>query len=184
MASSRTSQNGTPNASTSKIPPVPEPSLRRTKILLLGMRRAGKTSIQQVLFNDLPPKQTFYVESTMKIVKHTYDTIIPLEIWDCPGNITAENVGVSLAEFTTVIFVIDIRDVYNQPISKLVEFITAFYDVNPTVNFEVFVHKAEKLQDDDKYGPCNPSSDLHCNAKLNWHTRSSFFPIRELQTDQ
>ncbi|TFK98592.1 Gtr1/RagA G protein conserved region-domain-containing protein [Pterulicium gracile] len=118
---------------------------------MLGMRRAGKSSIQQVLFNNLAPKQTFYLESTMRIVKHTYDTIIPLEIWDCPGNISVDKVGASLAEFSAVIFVIDIRDVYNQPISKLVEFITAFYDVNPTVNFEVFVHKAEKLQDDDKY---------------------------------
>lgn len=61
-------------------------AVQRTKILLLGLRRcvavnssktpadsihrAGKTSILEVLFNQLPPKQTFYLETTMRIVKH------------------------------------------------------------------------------------------------------------------
>ena len=39
--------------------------------------RSGKTSIQQVLFNNLPPKQTFYLETTMRIVKHTFELSIP-----------------------------------------------------------------------------------------------------------
>jgi len=47
---------------------------------------------------------------------------------------------------------IDVQDLYNQPISKLVEFIIAAYHENPDINLEVFVHKAEKLQDDDKIG--------------------------------
>lgn len=47
----------------------------RTKILLLGQRRSGKTSIKEVLFNALPPKQTFYLETTMRIVKHAYECV-------------------------------------------------------------------------------------------------------------
>ncbi|KAF9078655.1 Gtr1/RagA G protein conserved region-domain-containing protein [Rhodocollybia butyracea] len=113
----------------------------RTKILLLGLRRSGKTSIQQ---------ETFYLDATMRTVKHTYDTVIPLEIWDCPGNITVETLGAPLSVFSTVVFVIDIRDLYNQPISRLVEFIVAAYHQNPSLNFEIFVHKAEKLQEDEK----------------------------------
>ncbi|KAF9267913.1 hypothetical protein L218DRAFT_854637 [Marasmius fiardii PR-910] len=129
------------------------PSLVRTRILLLGLRRYGKSSIHQVLFNNLPPKECFYLDATMRIVKHTYDiksTIIPLEIWDCPGNITVETLGAPLSHFSSLIFVIDIRDLYNQPISKLVEFIMAAYHQNPNINLEVFVHKAEKLHEDDK----------------------------------
>lgn len=42
------------------------------------------------------------------------------------------------------------QDLYNQPISRLVEFIVAAYHHNPTINFEIFVHKAEKLQEDEK----------------------------------
>ncbi|KAF9048526.1 Gtr1/RagA G protein Gtr2 [Panaeolus papilionaceus] len=122
----------------------------RTRILLLGMRRAGKTSIQQVLFNNLSPKQTFYLETTMRITKVPVDTVIPLEIWDCPANTTVESLGVPLSHFSTIIFVIDIRDLYSQPISKLVEFIVAAYHDNPNIGLEVFVHKAEKLQEEDK----------------------------------
>ncbi|KAF8969163.1 Gtr1/RagA G protein conserved region-domain-containing protein [Flammula alnicola] len=128
----------------------PSDTVTRTKILLLGLRRAGKTSIQQVLFNNLPPNQTFYLETTMRIAKHAIDTVIPLEIWDCPANTTVESLGVPLSQFSTIIFVIDIRDLYNQPISKLVEFIVASYAENPDIILEVFVHKAEKLQEDDK----------------------------------
>jgi Ras-related GTP-binding protein C/D len=47
----------------------------RTKILLLGQRRSGKTSIKEVLFNALPPKQTFYLETTMRVVKHPYESV-------------------------------------------------------------------------------------------------------------
>ncbi|KJA14372.1 hypothetical protein HYPSUDRAFT_49256 [Hypholoma sublateritium FD-334 SS-4] len=128
----------------------PADGVARTKILLLGLRRAGKTSIQQFLFNNMQPSQTFYLETTMRITKHAIDTIIPLEIWDCPANTTVESLGVPLAQFATIIFVIDIRDLYNQPISKLVEFIIASYEANPDIILEVFVHKAEKLQEDDK----------------------------------
>ncbi|KAI6155230.1 Gtr1/RagA G protein conserved region-domain-containing protein [Pisolithus tinctorius] len=126
-------------------------SINRTKILLLGARRSGKTSILQVLFKDLPPKQTFYLEPTMRVTRHTFDTIIPLEIWDCPANITVDTLEAPLSDFSTIIFVIDIRDLYQQPVAKLVEFVVVAFQANPNVDFEVFVHKAEKLQEDDKY---------------------------------
>jgi len=96
--------NGRPYAATSTTTPIAQrPKLNghrsstdgapRTKILLLGLRRsvnqyipaprgcygsllrAGKTSIQQVLFNNLSPKQTFYLETTMRIVKHTFECV-------------------------------------------------------------------------------------------------------------
>ncbi|KAH7884396.1 Gtr1/RagA G protein conserved region-domain-containing protein [Phlebopus sp. FC_14] len=133
------------------VKPKKNGSVHRTKILVLGTRRSGKTSILQVLFNNLPPKQVFYIEPTMRVTKHAFDTIIPLEIWDCPGNITVDSLGTPLSDFSTIIFVIDIRDLYQQPVAKLVEFIIAACTVNPNVNLEVFVHKAEKLQEDDKF---------------------------------
>lgn len=36
-------------------------------------------------------------------------TVIPLEIWDCPGNITVQDLGTPLSEFSSMVFVIDIR---------------------------------------------------------------------------
>ncbi|KAJ7476040.1 Gtr1/RagA G protein Gtr2 [Mycena latifolia] len=144
-----TSSSSSPKRATSNASSA-APAIARTKILLLGQRRSGKTSINEVLFNALPPKQTFYLETTMRVVKHPYDTVIPLEIWDCPGNITVDTLGAPLSQFSALIFVIDIRDLYKQPISKLVEFIIAAYHDNPQLHVEIFVHKAEKLQEDDK----------------------------------
>jgi Ras-related GTP-binding protein C/D len=95
-------------------------------------------------------------------------TIIPLEIWDCPG--TTDPSGVDLTQFAALIFVIDIQvcalylphvirtdrnltqrqDLYQAPISRLIDFIIKANDLNPTLNLEVFVHKTEALSDDYK----------------------------------
>ena len=45
----------------------------RTKILLVGLRRSGKSSIREVLFADMPPKETFYLEPTMRTRKTVYE---------------------------------------------------------------------------------------------------------------
>ncbi|KAJ3565175.1 hypothetical protein NP233_g7804 [Leucocoprinus birnbaumii] len=125
-------------------------SIQRTKVLVLGLRRSGKSSILQVLFNDLPPNQSFYLEPTYRIAKTQIDTVVPLELWDTPGHATPESIGIPIGDFRSLIFVIDIRDLYNQPITKLVSFVTAAFQSNPDINIEVFVHKSEKLQEDDK----------------------------------
>jgi Ras-related GTP-binding protein C/D len=44
-----------------------------SKILLLGERRSGKTSLHRVLFHDAEPKETFYLEPTTRIEKHAYE---------------------------------------------------------------------------------------------------------------
>lgn len=50
------------------------------------------------------------------------------------------------------------QDLYNQPITKLVDFVTAAFQSNPDINIEVFVHKSEKLQEDDKIGVFHPTT--------------------------
>ncbi|KAI0360231.1 hypothetical protein OH77DRAFT_1419659 [Trametes cingulata] len=114
------------------------------------MRRSGKTSIRQVLFNNLSPRETLYLETTTHLTKHTFDTVIPLEIWDCPGDTTLETLDAPLSQFATMIFVIDIQDLYQQPIQKLVDFVITAYQENPGMNLEVFVHKADVLTEEYK----------------------------------
>ncbi|KAG2102505.1 uncharacterized protein F5147DRAFT_776251 [Suillus discolor] len=58
----------------------------------------------------------------MRVARHFIDTVILLEIWDCPGNVTVDTPGLSLADVSTIVFVIHIRGLYQHPISKLVEF--------------------------------------------------------------
>ncbi|KAG1804389.1 Gtr1/RagA G protein conserved region-domain-containing protein [Suillus subaureus] len=104
-----------------------------------------KDLIFQDLFENLPIKQTkFYLEPTMCVTKHFIDlpsTVILLKIRDRPGNITVDTLGASLNDFLIIFFIIDTRDLYQRPV---VEFIVAACQVNPDVNFEVFVHKAER----------------------------------------
>ncbi|KAI0311288.1 Gtr1/RagA G protein conserved region-domain-containing protein [Amylostereum chailletii] len=124
--------------------------VQRSKILLLGQRRSGKTSIHDVLFDDANPKDTFYLEPTIRIHKNAYDSVIPLEIWDCPGTTTIDSLAAPLSDFDSIIYVIDIQDSYSQPVSRLLDFFVAAYQENPEANLEVFVHKAEASSDDYK----------------------------------
>ncbi|OCH86611.1 hypothetical protein OBBRIDRAFT_697804, partial [Obba rivulosa] len=128
------------------------PDVERTKILLLGLRRSGKTSIEQVLFHDLQPKQTFYLERTTRVTKRPYDTVIPLEIWDCPGDIALEALKAEapLSQFAALIFVIDIQDLYQPTITKMVETIVSIYQENPDISLEIFVHKSDVLSEEYK----------------------------------
>ncbi|KAG2337870.1 hypothetical protein BDR05DRAFT_894570, partial [Suillus weaverae] len=74
-----------------------------------------------------------------------------------------DTLSASIADFLTIVFVIDIRDQCQHPISKLIEFIVAVCPVNPGINFEVFEHKVERLQEYDKIGtPVFPPDALMC----------------------
>jgi len=87
---------------------------------------------------------------TTQITKYTFDTVIPLEIWDCPGTTTLESLGTPLSQFSALVFVIDIHDLVTPPTVKLVDFAIAAYLEHPSLNVEVFVHKAEALSEDYK----------------------------------
>lgn len=41
----------------------------KPKILIMGLRRSGKSSIQKVVFHKMSPNETLLLESTNKIVK-------------------------------------------------------------------------------------------------------------------
>ncbi|KAL1856237.1 GTP-binding protein gtr2 [Paecilomyces lecythidis] len=47
------------------------PKLRDTKprLLLMGLRRSGKSSISSVVFHKMPPTETLFLESTTRIQK-------------------------------------------------------------------------------------------------------------------
>ena len=55
---------------------VHERSSERANLHLHILRRVGKTSIQEVIFNNLPPKQTFYLETTTRVTKSSYECVL------------------------------------------------------------------------------------------------------------
>lgn len=55
-------------------------------ILILGLRRSGKSSIVEVVYKSLPPDDSLFLESTLKCTPFVVNTIQPVRIWDGTGN--------------------------------------------------------------------------------------------------
>ncbi|KZV90562.1 hypothetical protein EXIGLDRAFT_837724 [Exidia glandulosa HHB12029] len=119
-----------------------------SKILLLGQRRSGKTSAKETVFMNLPPKQTFYLESTPRITKTRFESIVPFELWDCPASTSVAALGVPLTEISSLVYFIDVQDTYNVPITKFVALVLDCLRENPDIHFEVLVHKAESIPEE------------------------------------
>jgi Ras-related GTP-binding protein C/D len=61
--------------------------LQLPRVLLMGLRRSGKTSIQRVVFHKMAPNETIFLESTTKMgVEHVH-SFIQFSIADFPGQI-------------------------------------------------------------------------------------------------
>lgn len=60
---------------------------QKPRILLMGLRRSGKSSIQKVVFHKMSPNETLFLESTNKIVKDDINnsSFVQFQIWDFPG---------------------------------------------------------------------------------------------------
>lgn len=61
----------------------------KPRILLMGLRRSGKSSIQKVVFHKMSPSETLFLESTNKICREdvSSSSFVSLQIWDFPGQI-------------------------------------------------------------------------------------------------
>ncbi|KAM9514752.1 ras-related GTP-binding protein D-like [Salvelinus alpinus] len=61
----------------------------KPRILLMGLRRRGKSSIQKVVFHKMSPNETLFLESTNKICREdvSNSSFVSFQIWDFPGQI-------------------------------------------------------------------------------------------------
>ena len=62
---------------------------QKPKILLMGLRRSGKSSILKVVFHKMSPNETLFLESTNKVVKDNISnsSFVQFQVWDFPGQI-------------------------------------------------------------------------------------------------
>jgi len=118
------------------------------KILFTGLRKSGKTSAHAVVFQSLPPKQSFYLEPTVRLAKSVVDSIISLEIWDCSLSGSVDSLEVSLKQFSSLVYFIDIQDSFHQSIAKLTNLVMKAIVERPDINLEVFVHKVESMPEE------------------------------------
>ncbi|KAJ8454839.1 hypothetical protein ONZ51_g12794 [Trametes cubensis] len=143
----------------------PRDDVIRTKILLLGMRRHVSSALPTV---SRPAHMDMHRPGAERLqyARSSSTTSLPAKpsiskppptsqnnhskIWDCPGDVPLETIEAHLSEFAAMIFVIDIQDMYQQPIQKLVDLVKAAYEKNQAMNLEVFVHKADVLTEEYK----------------------------------
>ncbi|KAB0368610.1 hypothetical protein FD755_019644 [Muntiacus reevesi] len=100
----------------------------KPRILLVGLRRSGKSSIQKVVFHKMSPKETLFLVSMKKICREE----------------------VSNSSWTgALLFVIDSQDDYMEALARIHLKVTRAYKVNSDINFKVFIHKVDDLANDD-----------------------------------
>ncbi|XP_058457179.1 ras-related GTP-binding protein C isoform X1 [Malaya genurostris] len=139
----------------------------KPRILLMGLRRSGKSSIQKVVFHKMSPNETLFLESTNKIVKDDINnsSFVQFQIWDFPGQIDffdpTFDSDMIFGGCGALVFVIDAQDDYIEALSKLNQTVTKAHKVNPRIKFEVFIHKVDGVSDDFKM---ESQRDIHSRA--------------------
>lgn len=131
---------------------VPHPKDSNATILLMGLRRSGKSSICKVVFHNMQPLDTLYLESTSKPTNEQFSSLIDLSVMELPGqlnyfepNYDSERLFSSVG---ALVYVIDSQDEYLNALTNLSMIIDFAYRVNPKINIEVLIHKVDGLSED------------------------------------
>jgi len=154
----------------------------KPRILLMGPRRSGKSSIQRVVFHKMSPHETLFLECTnhldVKFIAN--NSFVQFQIWDFPGDFDFKDDLVYGGQVVTeemifgncgaLVFVIDAQDEpYTEALARLHQTVTRAHRVNPDIFFEVFIHKVDGdlfLSDDHKTD-CQRDIQLHITEELN-----------------
>jgi len=125
------------------------------RILLLGLKRSGKSSILKVVFNKMSPHETRHLESTKTPEKCTVATnsFIKFDVWDYPGQLEWEpefDMTSVLEQTGAIIWVCDAQEEYEDSLTRFLHTVMIARAVNPNMQFVFFVHKVDGLSDDHK----------------------------------
>ncbi|PWN93597.1 hypothetical protein FA10DRAFT_298969 [Acaromyces ingoldii] len=146
-------------------------------VVVLGLRRAGKSSILSVVYKSMPPDDTFFlVESSSSKGKPApidVDAFLKMRFWDgidaptTAANLIAQNSHESgdqrgriaygtagqlyWTQCSAIVFVIDAQAEFFEAVSRLNDVILEAYASNPLIHFHIFVHKVDGLSSDYRY---------------------------------
>ncbi|CAD6951735.1 unnamed protein product [Tilletia caries] len=131
--------------------------LENNNIVVLGRRRAGKTSIIRTLVDHLDPKDAVGLDPTERTSAHHIDSFLPLTFWDTPAHARSERSAPANAhmadqtdlpwsEVCALICVIDAQDDVFPSDSACI--IVDAYEHNPNISFHIFAHKIDGHSDD------------------------------------
>jgi Ras-related GTP-binding protein C/D len=131
------------------------------KVLLMGLKKSGKTSIQKVVFDNLQPHDSVNLRTTVQPEKTTVKSndFVKFEVWDFPGqndplgttnggggnrSAIAANI---LENCGAIVFVMDCTDNVEDATKRLIETVCSAHAVNPDLCVEVFLHKVDALNE-------------------------------------
>ena len=145
-------------------------AVTQPRVLLMGTRRGGKSSIQNVVFHRMSPHETLFLESTNRTIKHDIasSSFLRFEVWDFPGHLDTASAAIN-PELTygsgcgALVWVIDAQSDYYEALSRLQATIAVAHRINPTIVFEVFLHKVDNPNPNPTLSP-TPNPQPRPNA--------------------
>ncbi|KAJ3118335.1 hypothetical protein HDU96_002492, partial [Phlyctochytrium bullatum] len=117
------------------------------------MSRCGKSSIQNVIFHKMSPNETLFLETTTRVGKDDVISFLDLQVWDFPAHIEWSDSFDASSTFKrcgSIVFIIDAQDDFLDALKRLYLTVKQAHDINPSISFEVFIHKVDGLSDDHK----------------------------------
>ena len=154
------------------------------RIVLMGSRRSGKTSMERVVFGKMSPHETLFVASTstptLRLVANS--ELVHFAIFDIPGGCELGELShhgaalTPMAVFSRCVVLVYVVDAEADPYAecaRLAEVVALARRVNPRVGLEVFVHKVDGdhfLSEEQKLG-CRREIEACVRAELAELTR-------------
>jgi len=155
------------------------------RIVLMGSRRSGKTSMERVVFGKMSPHETLFVASTssptLRMVANS--DLAHFAIFDVPGGCELSELSFNGAQLTPVavfgrcvvlVYVVDAEADPYAECARLAEVVASARRVNPRLSLEVFVHKVDGdhfLSEEQKLD-CRREIEACVRAELAEVTRS------------
>uniref|UniRef100_A0A914ZFK7 Uncharacterized protein n=1 Tax=Parascaris univalens TaxID=6257 RepID=A0A914ZFK7_PARUN len=128
---------------------------QKPTVVLMGLKRSGKTSIRKVVFNKMSPNETLFVESTPRVTTETVtSSFINFETIEFPGQMSPFDAAMdphgTFSRCGALLFVIDAQDDYTEALKRMCEYFKRAYAINANIKFEVFIHKVDGLNEEIK----------------------------------
>lgn len=130
------------------------------KVLLMGLRTSGKSSIRKVVFEKVPPQETTFLPTTTKVETEDIDkdTFVKFQVCDFPGQMDPfdpakrgsldphqifDNCG-------AIVYVMDCEHHLEEAQRRLLDTIIASFEAKSEAHIEVFIHKVDVVEADRK----------------------------------
>ncbi|KAK5704768.1 GTP-binding protein gtr2 [Elasticomyces elasticus] len=125
------------------------------KLLFMGLRKSGKSSVQKVVFQKMSPADTLFLEPTTRIEKASLQSFVTIDTAELPTSLLASPPELDhhavFSNMGAVIWILDVQDDYLTSIASLIETTVFLAEHYPRINIDVFIHKIDGLSEEYKY---------------------------------